>query len=56
VTGEVSKAASILEARKIVEKEQRDDGMHIDLNVDGLNDVREAAARREKTEELMEEL
>jgi prefoldin subunit 5 len=55
-TGEVSKAASVLEARKIVEKEQRDDGMHIDLNVDGLNDVREAAARREKTEELMEEL
>jgi predicted nucleic acid-binding Zn-ribbon protein len=53
-TGEVSKAASVLEARQIVEKEKRDGQMHVDLNVDGLNEVREAAARREKTTELME--
>jgi len=30
--------------------------MHVDLNVTGLNGVREAAARREKTEQLMQEL
>ncbi|MFC5135510.1 MULTISPECIES: hypothetical protein [Haloferacaceae] len=55
-TGEVSKAASVLEARKIIEKDQRDDGMYVDLNTDGLNEVREAAARREMTEQLMDEL
>jgi len=53
-TGEVSKAASVLEARQIIEKEKRDGELHVDLNVDGLNEVREAAARREKTTELME--
>lgn len=36
--------------------EQRDDGMYVDLNTDGLNAVREAAARREKSEQLMDEL
>jgi len=55
-TGEVSKAASVLEARKLIEKDSRDDGMYVDLNTDGLNEVREAAARQRKTEELMEEL
>jgi len=54
--GEVSRAASALEARQVIEKDQRDDGMYVDLNTDGLNEVREAAARREKTEELMDEL
>jgi len=56
MTGEVSKAASVLEARKLIEKDSRDDGMYVDLNSDGLNEVREAAARQRKTEELMEDL
>ncbi|WP_277540237.1 coiled-coil domain-containing protein [Haloarcula laminariae] len=55
-TSDVSKAASELERRKVIKKDSRDGGMHVDLNVDGLNDVREAAARREKTEQLMDEL
>lgn len=55
-TGEVSKAASVLKARKIIEKDSRDDGTYVDLNTDGLSEVREAAARQRKTEELMQEL
>lgn len=55
-TGEVSKAASVLEARKILKKDLHDDRMCVDLNFDSLNEVREAAARREKTEKLMDEL
>ena len=55
-TSDVSKAASELERRKVIKKDSRDGGMHVDLNVDGLNEVREAAARREKTEQLMDEL
>ncbi|MFW6382888.1 MAG: hypothetical protein ACOCZD_02490 [Haloferacaceae archaeon] len=55
-TTHVSKAASVLEARQVIEKENRADGMYVDLNTDGLNEVREAAARRDKTEQLMEEL
>jgi predicted RNase H-like nuclease (RuvC/YqgF family) len=55
-TSDVSTAASELERRRIVQKEQRDGGMHVDLNVDGLNEVRQTAARREQTQELMEGL
>jgi hypothetical protein len=55
-TGDVSKAASELERRKIVTKDQRNDGIVVDLNVDGINEVRRAAREREKTEELMDEL
>jgi len=54
--GEISSAATLLESYKIVEKEKREGEMHVDLNVDGLNEVRERAARRRKTEELMEAL
>lgn len=35
-TSNISKAASELERRKIVEKESRDDGIYVDLNVDGI--------------------
>jgi len=42
--------------RKIVTKDQRNDGVVVDLNVDGINEVRRAAREREKTEELMDEL
>jgi DNA-binding transcriptional regulator YhcF (GntR family) len=52
----VSKATSELERRKIITKDRHDDGMYVDLNVDGIQDVRRAAAEREKTEELMESL
>lgn len=55
-TNEVSSAATTLEGYKIVEKEKHDDGTYVDLNVDGLNEIREAAARRRKTSELMETL
>ena len=40
----------------IVEKDRRDDGMVVDLNTDGIQEVREAAARRGRTQELMEGL
>jgi cell shape-determining protein MreC len=53
---EVSKAASVLEEHRIVEKEQRGESIYVDLNVNGLNEVREAADRRQKTEDLMEDL
>jgi DNA-binding MarR family transcriptional regulator len=55
-TSDVSKAASELERRKIITKDRHDDGMYVDLNVDGVQEVRRAAAEREKTEELMESL
>jgi len=55
-TNEIGSAATLLEDMKVVEKEKRDGQMHVDLNVDGLNEVREAAARRRKTEELMDSL
>lgn len=55
-TTDVSKAASELERRKVVTKDHQDDGMYVDLNIDGMNEIREAAAEREKTEELMEGL
>ncbi|AUV81238.1 hypothetical protein C2R22_05835 [Salinigranum rubrum] len=55
-TTDVSKAASELERRKIITKDRHDDGMYVDLNVDGIQEVRRAAAEREKTEELMESL
>lgn len=53
-TNEVSSAATTLESYKIVEKENRTDGMHVDLNVDGLTEIREAARRRRETADLME--
>jgi len=55
-TNEISSAATLLESYGVVEKEKRSGEMHVDLNVDGLNEIREAAARRRKTEQLMEEL
>lgn len=55
-TSDVSKAASELERRKIVTKDQRDDGMYVDLNTNGIEEVRRAAAEREKTGQLIEEL
>lgn len=48
--------SSELERRKIISKNRADDGMHVDLNVDGIEEVRQAAAEREKTEQLMDEL
>jgi len=55
-TSDVSKAASELERRKIVTKERGEEGMEVDLNVDGIEAVRRAAAERERTEALMEDL
>lgn len=55
-TQNVSSAASTLENRKIIKKERRDDGTYVDLNLDGLNEIRKAANQREKTKEIMEDL
>jgi hypothetical protein len=55
-TSDVSKADSELERRKIITKDRHDDGMSVDLNVDGIQEVRRAAVEREKSEELMESL
>jgi len=55
-TSDVSKAASELERRKLVTKDRRDGEMHVDLNTDGMNEVRQAAAEREKAEQLMNDL
>jgi len=55
-TTDVSKAASELERRQIVTKDRTDQGMTVDLNVDGIEDVHRAAAEREKTEQIMEDL
>ena len=55
-TNEISSAATLLKSYGVVEKEKQNGEMHVDLNVDGLNEIREAAARRRKTEQLMEEL
>ncbi|KDE57982.1 hypothetical protein EL22_07995 [Halostagnicola sp. A56] len=55
-TSDVSKAASEFERRKIVTKERGEDGMLVDLNTDGIEAVPKAAAEREKTEQLMEEI
>jgi DNA-binding transcriptional regulator GbsR (MarR family) len=55
-TSHVSVAASELERRKIVTKDKHEGEMTVDLNVDGIEAVRRAAAEREKTEQLMNEL
>jgi len=55
-TSDVSKASSELERRKIVTKDRGDNGMTVDLNTEGIEEVRKAAAEREKTEQLMNEL
>jgi Mn-dependent DtxR family transcriptional regulator len=55
-TSDISKAATTLETMKIVEKDRHDDGMVVDLNTDGIQAVRKAAARRDRTQELMEGL
>jgi DNA-binding transcriptional regulator GbsR (MarR family) len=55
-TSNVSKAASELERRRIVTKDKHEGEMTVDLNVDGIEAVRRAAAEREKTEQLMNEL
>jgi len=55
-TNEVSSASTTLESYKVVEKEKRDGQTVVDLNVDGLQEIREAAERRRKTSQLMEEL
>jgi vacuolar-type H+-ATPase subunit I/STV1 len=55
-TSDVSKAASELERRRIVTKDRQSDGTYVDLNVDGIEGVRQAAAEREKTEQLMDNL
>jgi predicted nucleic acid-binding Zn-ribbon protein len=52
----VSKAASVLESYGLVEKENTADGMRVDLNVEGLNEVRRKAEARRRTDELMEDL
>jgi len=53
---EVSSAATTLESFKIVEKDKRGDQTVVDLNVDGLQEIRESADRRRRTSEIMEEL
>lgn len=53
---DLSKAASELELRKIVTKGRGEEGIVVDLNVDGIEAVRRAAAEREPTEQLMKGL
>lgn len=55
-TNEVSSASTTLEEFGVVSKEKRDDGTYVDLNIDGINEIRERAASRRRTEELMEGL
>lgn len=55
-TNEVSSAATTLESFNVIEKEKRDEGTFVDLNVDGLQEIREAAARRRQTESIMDGL
>lgn len=52
----VAKAASVLESYGVVEKENTANGMLVDLNVNGLNEVRQRAEVRRRTDSLMEEL
>lgn len=54
-TTDVSKTASELEHWKILSKDRRDDGMWVDLNTDGIEEIRQAVAEGERTEELVEE-
>lgn len=54
-TNHVSAAATELETRRIVEKEKINGETHVDLNTDGIETIRRAAAEREKTEQLMDE-
>jgi biotin operon repressor len=55
-TNEVSSAATTLESFNVVEKEKRNGETLVDLNVDGLQEIREAAKRRRQTESLMDGL
>lgn len=55
-TSTVSTSASALESVKVVEKLEVDGEQAVDLNTDGLNEIRFAAKRRQDTEERMEEL
>jgi predicted nuclease with TOPRIM domain len=55
-TNEISSAATHLSSYGIVEKENSAEGMMVDLNVDGLNEVREKAAARRRAGEVMEQL
>lgn len=52
-TNEVSSAATMLESFDVVEKEQTSSGVMVDLNVDGLYEIREKAEARRRTGELM---
>lgn len=55
-TNEISSAATLLESYAVVEKENTSEGMRVDLNVEGLQEVREKAAARRRTDDLMESL
>jgi len=55
-TSDVSTVASELERRKIVSKDASGSEIHVDLNTHGIEEVRKAAAERERTEALMDEL
>lgn len=55
-TNDISSAASTLEAKKVIKKDKRDDGTHVDFNIDGIQDIRKQRAKSEKTEELMEKI
>lgn len=55
-TNEISSAATTLEEFGVSTKEERDDVTYVDLNLDGINEIRERAASRRRTEEIMEDL
>lgn len=55
-TSAVSSSATALESVKVVEKVEVNGQKAVDLNTDGLNEIRFAAKRREQTQERMEEL
>jgi prefoldin subunit 5 len=55
-TNEISSAATTLAEFGVVEKEKRDGGTFVDLNIGGLQEIREKAEARRRTTALMDDL
>jgi hypothetical protein len=55
-TADISTAATTLESMQVIDKAHTDEGLMVDLNRDGIREVREATVGRERTREVAEEL
>lgn len=55
-TSHISRAATVLETRKIVDKHDDDRPLKVDLNIGGVEEVKQKAAERESVEGLMENI